>query len=232
MTPMYLSRARLRSDQALRALSQLLVTREGLTPHAGKALIWSLFADSDDRRRDFLWRWDGQRAGRLAGEFLILSTRRPQDAHSFFELETKDFAPSLTPGDRLTFRLRANPVVRVRAEGKPRPTKHDVVMHSLRTHPTGARADVRDRLVAEQGLAWIERQLSNAGATLVPGGIRIDGYSMHEVPDGRRAKIQFSSLDFDGALRVNDPTRFLAALRDGFGASKAYGFGLMLIKRG
>ena len=43
--------------------------------------------------------------------------------------------------------------------------------------------------------------------------------------------MSFSTLDFDGILTVNDPAAFLLALSRGFGAAKAYGCGLMLIRR-
>ena len=41
----------------------------------------------------------------------------------------------------------------------------------------------------------------------------------------------FSTLDFEGALEVQDPTAFLSGIAHGFGAAKAYGCGLMLVRR-
>lgn len=41
----------------------------------------------------------------------------------------------------------------------------------------------------------------------------------------------WSTLDFDGTLTVADPAPLLAAIVRGFGAAKAYGCGLMLIRR-
>jgi len=231
MTPLFLSRASLKPDQSTAALMPLLLNGRRLAPHAGKALVWSLFADDEERKRDFLWRWEGRRPGRLVGEFLILSTRPPADPHNLFDLETKDFAPALAPGDRLAFRLRANAVVRQRKEGSPRSTKHDVVMSELLKHPNDARASLRETLMAQAGSSWMHRQLAKAGAAAIEDALRIDGYEQHRIPDDRGRDIRFSSLDFDGALTVTEPDRFVAALRHGFGAAKAYGFGLMLIKR-
>lgn len=231
MTSMFLSRARLKPDLATAALARILITQDRLAPHTGKSLVWSLFADREDRKRDFLWRWDGRRPGKLTGEFLILSARPPVDSHNLFELETKDFAPALLPGDRLAFRLRANPVVRQRQEGRKRSTKHDVVMSALRHHPKEARARAREAAMVEAGSAWIRRQLAKAGAELAHEGLRIDGYETHRIADGRSRDIRLSSLDFDGVLIVGEPEPFCSALRDGYGAGKAYGFGLMLIKR-
>ena len=44
---------------------------KGRRTDAHHRLIWTLFADSPDRRRDFLWRDEG------AGRFTILSHRPP-----------------------------------------------------------------------------------------------------------------------------------------------------------
>ena len=42
--------------------------------------------------------------------------------------------------------------------------------------------------------------------------------------------MSFSSLDFDGVLELSNPDTFLAGVERGFGAAKAYGCGLMLIR--
>ena len=41
----------------------------------------------------------------------------------------------------------------------------------------------------------------------------------------------YSTLDFQGVLTVGDPDSLLPAIARGFGAAKAYGCGLMLIRR-
>jgi CRISPR system Cascade subunit CasE len=38
-------------------------------------------------------------------------------------------------------------------------------------------------------------------------------------------------LDINGVLTVKDPERFLVALASGFGRARAFGYGLMLIRR-
>jgi CRISPR system Cascade subunit CasE len=49
-------------------------------------------------------------------------------------------------------------------------------------------------------------------------------------PD-QRPPIEFSALDLSGVLEVQDGEPFLAALLSGFGKAKAFGCGLMLIRR-
>ena len=226
---LYLSRARLRRDASVNAIAPLLLGRKGrggATQQPGHHLMWSLFADGPGRQRDFLWR------EMESGLYFILSARRPEDQHGLFELaEPKPFTLALAPGDRLGFALRANPVIRRRDPEWRRSKKHDIVMDTLR-HAGGDRADKRLTAVREQGFAWLERQGNKSGFEVQPDCVRIDGYEQHRV--GRKGSahaMEFSAIDFEGLLTVRDPAAILRAIARGFGASKAYGCGLMLIRR-
>lgn len=44
-------------------------------------------------------------------------------------------------------------------------------------------------------------------------------------------RITFSIMDFSGVLEICDPEKFLRKLLIGFGKEKAFGCGLMLIRR-
>ena len=73
-------------------------------PRRGHHLIWSLFADRTDRRRDFLWT-----AG-CSGAFITLSARPSDDRHRLFWIESSEpFASALAAGDRVAFRLHGQP---------------------------------------------------------------------------------------------------------------------------
>ena len=52
-----------------------------------------------------------------------------------------------------------------------------------------------------------------------------------DASDQTRRAIELGVVDLEGILQVGDPELFLGALRKGFGRAKAYGFGLMLIRR-
>ena len=43
--------------------------------------------------------------------------------------------------------------------------------------------------------------------------------------------IRYSTVDFQGLLQITDPQRFKAMLFKGLGPSKAFGCGLMLVRR-
>lgn len=230
MTAAFLSRIRLRRDASARALAPLLLPADGARSRAGHHLLWSLFADTPDRRRDFLWREieDGARVA-----FLALSARPPEDRHDLFEVDTKPFEANLQPGDRLGFSLRTNPVVTRRVAPR-RSLRADVVMDRLRHLPKAERAAARLDLAAEVGTAWLRDQLVRHGARLPDASepLRVDGYEQVRLDRGSGQRpVRFSVLDFDGVLEVVEPNAFLAAVRHGFGKAKAFGCGLMLIRR-
>ena len=229
MATFYLSRARLKSDITVKTLSPLLLgagVGSGTAPQPGHHLMWSLFGDGTGRTRDFLWR-------ELAhGTFFILSARPPDDRHGLFDVAPpKIFEPDLVDGDRLGFSLRANPVVRRRDPSRDRSVKHDVVMDALRDIEEGGRAAHRLAAIQERGFSWLKRQGDNAGFAVTQTATRVDGYEQHRFARKGGPPMSFSTLDFDGVLTVTAPSVFLSAIVGGFGAAKAYGCGLMLIRR-
>lgn len=233
---LYLSRLTLRRDPdaaALRALIDPAERSRALDAH--HRLIWSLFADRPDRTRDFLWRADGK------GRFFTLSARPPAPAPLFEPPQIKAFAPDLAAGDRLAFALRANATRSLKTESGARGRRVDVVMHAL--HDTPGRTALppgtaSQRPARRMGLAqdaaetWMRGQGVNSGFTL--DRLEVQDYSVLALPGhrGRReGQPQFGILDLAGGLTVTDPAAFVAALASGFGRAKAFGCGLMLIRR-
>jgi CRISPR system Cascade subunit CasE len=228
---MLFSRARLRKDAPIQALVRVLVP-DGAAERAATAhpLVWTLFADSPERKRDFLWR------EAEPGVFYFLSNRLPVDHHRLFDLDPpKPFAPALAVGDRLAFSLRANATV-ARGGGAGRRGKPcDVVMAALYDLPAGARAEQRADKTQEAGVKWLENQGAKSGFTLAR---RSDGTAnarsvSHTVLtlDRRNAAMRIGVLDLEGVLVVSDPALFCRCLAHGFGRAKAFGCGLMLIRR-
>ena len=236
-TNLYLSRARLRAGrgEALGSIAPILLPDDA-SRRAGHAhrLVWLLFQEQPDAVRDFLWRDDGE------GRYLILSPRPPQNRGELFDLDTKAFEPRLDRGAELRFVLRANPTIArkgalsaddraTRSRGK----RVDVVMDELAKLPKGERNSQRDALVQEAGRRWLDEQGARAGFTVQ--SVEASGYTQTNVSDtgrsGRRPRATLSIVDFAGMLRVDDAEAFLSKLARGFGSAKAFGCGLMLIRR-
>lgn len=225
MTGHVLIRARLRRDMPLRAIAPLLVPDDPQArASASHRLVWSLLGDGPDRRRDFLWREEAD------GRFLILSAREPIIPHPLFEVESKPFAPVLSAGDRLRFVLHANATLARSAPGR-RGHRTGVATAAVKALPVEDRAALRHAAIAEAGRAWLTRAGARCGFTPEPG-CAVDGDDHRRISRTGAPAIETDLLDFDGALRVDDPAVFLAALCAGFGRARAFGCGLMLIRRG
>ncbi len=124
---MYFSRIRIRPD--VRDL-HLLVSGNGYGVHQ---LLWKLFPG--DEKRSFLFREEVAREQipfqkGVKGEpvFYMVSGSQPITDHPIFSVESKPYAPRLANGERLAFRLRANPTIARKEEGKKNSPRHDVVM--------------------------------------------------------------------------------------------------------
>ena len=231
---LYLSRLTLDRAAGNAALMPLL-DPEGPTQalDAHHRLLWTLFADSPDRRRDFLWRAE------RGGQFFVLSHRPPVAHPLFLPPEVKEFSPALSPGDRLAFILRANATRDRAAIGRlPREDRRgksrrvDLVMDLLQAVPKDARARERFRLADQAARDWIARQGSAHG--FAPEEVTLNDYSVISLPrqsGPRAAQAQLGVLDIAGTLTVANPTTFCARLGQGFGRARAFGCGLMMIRR-
>ena len=227
----WMTRARLKRDASIAALAPMLLPVEaGARAGAAHRLVWSLFADDSDAPRDFLWRDIGD------GAFMALSVREPASDHPLLEVASKPFAPVLTVGDRLTFDLHVNPTVD-RRSGRDTRQRADVVMDAIHALPKGARAEARDAAVTTATRDWFATRAGEGGYD--PDTLKIEprGYRVQRIPrtgpDGRvQGPIHLGIVDLTGALTVTDPDAFTARLAKGFGRAKAFGCGLMLIRRG
>lgn len=242
MTSLYLSRARLRArrGEVLAAVANLLIPeRSSHNTENHHRILWMLFGADPDAKRDFLWRDDGD------GKYMILSQRPPSDPHGLFDLEQKDFEPHLEYGDRLRFVLRANPTIVTKsagltgkpdAKGRRRGQRVDVVMHALKpiartnwSNGTG-RAFERDRIVQQASQEWLARKGEKSGFK-IGQGVAVSGYLQRSLDPRRGRHAGYAQVDFSGQLEVTDPGKFLQQLPVGFGSAKAFGCGLMLIRR-
>lgn len=218
---LFLSRLRLSQSPSVQALDKLL-NPDGQGPRldAHHRLIWSAFAETADQTRDFLWREDEK------GVFFALSKRRPV-AGDLLDAEVKPFAPNLSTGDRLEFVLRANATRDRKGAGRV-----DVVMDALRDVPKGERAAQRMDVAQREGATWFARQGEAAGFRTLQ--VVVGDYSVAVLPGyngKRKGQPQFGILEMSGVLEVTDPALFLAKLASGFGRARAFGCGLMLIRR-
>lgn len=124
----------------------------------------------------------------------------------------KAFAPVVRPELTLNFRLRANPTVKRRAEdGRP----------------------VRRGILDEAGQRdWLTRKAADAGFCVCQVAVTAEDKETGVIHhDDRTHELTLAAVRFDGVLRVIDSEAFLAALRNGIGSAKGFGFGLLSLAR-
>jgi CRISPR system Cascade subunit CasE len=142
------------------------------------------------------WSWLAEEGARG----YLLPVAEPNPAVKPFDLHP-------VAGQTLGFRLRANPTIKTKREGRP----------------------VRNGLFDEDAQqAWLVRKAE-------AGGFRI--LSINSVAEGKISggvkrvetthKLTLLGVRFDGLLQVTDPDRLVEAVRHGIGSAKGLGFGLL-----
>lgn len=219
-------------------------------PYGDHQWLWLFFKAEPGTERDFLFRRrDGE--GHMPG-FYVVSARKPQSFSDAWQVQSSDYDPQLREGRRLAFELRANPVVTHKVNGISR--RADVVMHEkkrlLKERGLKRWSDWLDtdeakpalyELVQARCLDWLEQRAELSGFRLLTHefhdreygaraekSVRIDGYTQHR---SMRRDIHFSTVDFVGELEVTNVLAFRKTLLNGIGHSKAFGCGLLLIRR-
>ncbi|MFD1485326.1 type I-E CRISPR-associated protein Cas6/Cse3/CasE [Lacticaseibacillus baoqingensis] len=166
-----------------------------------------------------LWRLDS-----LGGQeyLLVVSENRPDlDQLAAFGVpgtaEVKDYEPflaSLHDGQRLRFRLTANPTYSVSQSGK-------------------ARGRVYPHVTAEQQSQWLSARAEKAGFTLSTAGetpsFTIVGRSYPILRRKQGRAVRISRVTYEGRLTVTDIAQFQQTLRSGIGRERAYGMGMMTV---
>ena len=233
-----------REDPAIAPLlKELAPANAGAAMTTGHRLMWSVMPPEtralyDRARADraeraaFLWR------EAEAGRKYYLLGPRPVERSPFFRVETKPYAPDFQAGDRLAFDLRANATVarKRNVDAKGRSRRSDVAMDRMHIEEAAAAAAVdvatraERRLKAAESAAadWLRRIGERDGFAL--SAERLDAYRVETLPR-RGANANIGVFDLRGALEVVDGERFQARILAGFGRAKAFGCGLMLLRR-
>ena len=224
---MYISRIRL--NQGHDVFDFLKQHRKDL--YSDHQLIWSLFPDRPDEKRDFLFRKE-IRYDRPV--FYLLSEKKPESAHSFLSVDTKKFDPVIRENDAFYFSLRANPVVAKKVEGQEKSKRYDVWMNAR--HEGKAQGLTGTKLLnysEDRVKEWFISRASDFGFSLEEEALVVDNYqqnSFYKKKD-KGGNITIGSVDFNGVLRVTDREKFRQTLVKGIGKSKSFGCGLLLIRR-
>jgi len=193
--------------------------------------VWDLFADSPDRKRDFLYRLDS--IGKMPLVY-AMSVRKPVDNKDIWNIEIKDYAPQIKERMKFGFTVRVNPVCK--RDGK----RHDVVMdakYKMRKVTSGQdNKKTAQEIITDACRKWIEKRSEKNGFKITKQNeelvLRADGYQQTQFYKSTGSEsIQYSTVDITGALEVTNERNFKKMLFFGLGPAKGFGCGLMLIRK-
>jgi CRISPR system Cascade subunit CasE len=185
--------------------------------------LWRLFpgaepesrSDAGEARSGFLFRIEHQQTG-SATRVLIQSRTEPiASAEGIAVLGTRAFNPAPSAGQRLAFLLTANPIKTIGdAELAAKPDK---------------RGDkCRVPLVREEEQrAWLARKFD--GAARVEVCAVLPHPPLYFRKGNRGGKL--ATVTFEGELTVTAPERLRDLIENGVGPAKAFGCGLLLVRR-
>jgi CRISPR system Cascade subunit CasE len=114
--------SRVRIEPGSLAQIELLRVLQG-NVYAVHQLLWKLFPDCPDKKRDFLFRQEFEKEQLPYDEtprgipiFYIVSKGKPTPVDGLLSVESKNYSPRLEKGMRLGFDVRLNPVVQEKVE--------------------------------------------------------------------------------------------------------------------
>jgi CRISPR system Cascade subunit CasE len=210
--------------------------------------LWEFFPSNADQTRDFIFR---RHELEQMPRFYVVSQRPPKAFSEAWHVQSRAYDPQLQEGQRLSFQLRANPVITRKNEaGKSQ--RHDVVMQAkkqllaeqgLNKEAKWANWDDKSKkpllyeLVQKHCTEWLDGVAKRNGFEIALTNeeepqpkLLIDAYEQSKA--GKRDhNIRFSTVDFSGELLVTDPELCQLALFNGLGHAKAFGCGLLLVRR-
>jgi len=189
-------------------------------PYQLHQALWRLFPGFEDADREFLFRVEQLQKG-MGAQVLMQSAMQPQSGEqSPALLALREYVLNIQNGQRLRFRLRANPIKTIKDSSKGSVEKKG------KTFTKTVRVPL---LHEEQQQAWLERKLQ-AFAQLETLIVQPEPVLyFRKVKEGRSGKIQ--TVLFDGVLTVTDAEAFNNQVIKGIGPAKAFGCGLLSLAR-
>ena len=184
--------------------------------------LWRMFpggnreirTSGNEERQGFLFRIENSLVGRPA-RLLVQSRKAPSVANGVSLIGTREFRLQPVRGQRLAFLLTANPVktiADIQRDAKPGKRSEKCRVPLIREN--------------EQRL-WLERKLAASGKV---EAVSILPHAPLYFRKGNRGG-KLVTVTFEGVLTVGEPGNLIGLLKNGVGPAKAFGCGLLLVRR-
>ncbi len=196
-------------------------------------LLWESFPNRGDEERSFIYR--KERGGHSSFPFFYLvSEIAPISDRNFLQvLGIKEYDPQIVEGELLSFSVRINATISKKVPGKKNSVRHTIWQDA---RAEGLKNGLEDENLAEfidlTTKEWLVSRAERNGFSISCDDFIVEGYEKITFTKKKNQKeISFGVVDYTGTLRVTNPLRFKELLFKGIGRSKAFGCGLMLVKR-
>lgn len=184
-------------------------------PYDVHCALWTLFPGHETDTRGFLFRVETEQRG-TGADLLVQSQWQPESNSADSQLlATRAFQPQLISGQRLRFRLKANPIKTIKDEKGRKNAKGEV-------------KTCRVPLIDEnQQLGWLARKFNDSAR--IEAALVTSTQPLYFRKNGKAGKLM--TVIFDGVLQINNPESFLLQMQAGIGPAKGFGCGLLSIAR-
>lgn len=170
-------------------------------PYNAHKALWKAFPGREKNHRDFLYRMDKKDDGYFV---ILLSESKPEVTVDLDLIRIVESQFVFKTEQLYRFSLRVNPVKRLSEQR------------------------VRVPLVGEENLnAWLSRKLT--GSARLFNTTPISRTNLDFCKGDNWGKI--TTVDFEGMIQCENPQNLLKLVRSGIGPAKAFGCGLLLLKR-
>jgi CRISPR system Cascade subunit CasE len=206
---------------------------KSFTSYTVHQLLWDLFPEEPDANRTFLFRQEQNTETRLPVLYVV-SKDQPLRENGFLRIAgVKEYSPQLHVNQNLAFTARINPVVSRVTEGSKHSQKHDIWADAKKRGKADRLIGVElSEFIEDEAKNWLVSRAEKFGFSLDRANITLEGYRTHCFQKTSRGrKIRYGTLDYKGILCVADKELFKMTLFNGIGRSKAFGCGLMMVKR-
>lgn len=184
--------------------------------------LWRLFPgvenesrrSGDESRQGFLFRVEERLSGRPT-RLLVQSRRAPGAATGVNVIGFREFNPQPAVGQYLAFLLTANPI--------------KTIVDTQREAKTAKKSEkCRVPLIREEAQReWLARKLAQAAHIEAAEVLPHPPLYFRKGSQGGK----LATVTYEGTLRVSNPGALNECLENGIGPAKAFGCGLLLVRR-
>ena len=194
--------------------------------------IWELASRNENQKRDFLYRVEYDAYQNIKHIYLLAPNQISSQKNIKIAVSPR-YQPQLETGEFLFFKLRANPIIKRKENGKAK--EYSLVMdakHQFKKNGQNYQEQFSlDELIHDVGMKWLIRKGEQHGFSVKQFEIRTNNDCEYSVKLPGKKVFKLRTLDFEGKLKIVDADRFKKSLFNGIGSAKAFGCGMMMVKR-